>query len=327
MNIETTSVKNLSEQNSGQVKPQSQNDSQVKFADELKDLKKEEKASENNSKEAEKQDKNLQETKASDKKESVTGDKKTDSDEKQDNTDVNSLQFANKAQAEINNAFKGLNDVFNELNQKDEKNAFDLKQRKNLADIENKGDKLINNEFNINENKEILPQMNPNMNFGSDGQPFSSFMNNSGQHNGQPGSTAKDLAEEAQILSTMAENIAMANKLNIEEPLEKTVIKNDGIKKIDTQSGITKETIVKFDSVIMNEADVEVFVNLVNGEADMHNLAPEAAQRSVNVSKTLADMLAKAMEDNKPIRIDFDNNISVIIKIFSPVISGGRSIS
>ena len=31
--------------------------------------------------------------------------------------------------------------------------------------------------LNITENKEILPQMSPNMNFSGDGQPFSSFMN------------------------------------------------------------------------------------------------------------------------------------------------------
>ena len=66
----------------------------------------------------------------------------------------------------------------------------------------------------------------------------------------------------------------------------------------------------------MNEADVEVFAELVqNGEADLKHLAPEAAKKSVHVSKTLADMLTKAMEDNKPVRIEFDNGISVIIKI------------
>ena len=66
----------------------------------------------------------------------------------------------------------------------------------------------------------------------------------------------------------------------------------------------------------MNEADVEVFANLVeNKEIDMNNLAPQALEKSVKVSKTLADMLAKAKEDNQPLRINFDNNISIIIRI------------
>lgn len=33
------------------------------------------------------------------------------------------------------------------------------------------------------------------------------------------------------------------------------------------------------------------------------------------MSKALADLIAKSMKDNQPVRIDFDNNISVIIKI------------
>ena len=38
------------------------------------------------------------------------------------------------------------------------------------------------------------------------------------------------------------------------------------------------ETIVKYDSIIMNEADVEVFKNLVeNGEVNMNQLSPKAA--------------------------------------------------
>jgi hypothetical protein len=115
----------------------------------------------------------------------------------------------------------------------------------------------------------------------------------------------------------MAENIAMANRLNVEsENSIQTVVNNDGIKKVDIKTGETKETIVKFDTVILNEADVEVFANLVqNGEINLDKLAPEAAQKSVQISKTLADLIAKSMTENKPVRIEFDNNISVIIRI------------
>ena len=48
-------------------------------------------------------------------------------------------------------------------------------------------------------------------------------------------------------------------------------------------------------------------------EVDMKEVSNP--QKSSQVSKALADLINKAMEDNKPIRIDFDNNISVIIKI------------
>ncbi len=284
MNIESSKINSSGSVSSNSAKTCSVSSSSVKFSDELDDLKKTE--SKKDSKESEKTEKEAS--------------KKSDGD-----SDSKTLD----------DAVKGLNSVLNELNLSDEKDGSKLKNNKNSADINNKGENLINNDFNIQDNK--LPQMNPNMNFSGDGQPFSSFMNNgSGSGSGNDlSSSAKDLAEEAAILSTMAENIAMANKLNVENS-EQTVQRNDGIKKIDTRTGMTRETVIKFDSVIMNEADVEVFANLVqNGEANINNLAPEAAQKSVQVSKTLADMLAKAMEDNKPLRIEFDNNISVIIRI------------
>lgn len=265
-------------------------------------------------------------------KELEKGQKKEKSDKTPEakNTEIKSdknVESRKKSSEEVNPkwAINDLTSVIDKLNQSEDKLNSSLKKTliytvKN-NDNENKGEILINNDFNVSEMKDKLPQMNPNMNFGGDGQPFSSFMNNESSPNGEKSLAlnAKDIEEEAAILSTMAENTAIANKMNLnsqQENSEKTVQRNDGIKKIDTKSGITKETIVKYDTVIMNEADVEVFTNLVTkGEVNMNNLAPEAMQKSVHVSKTLADMLAKAMEDNKPVRIEFDNGISVIIKI------------
>ena len=240
---------------------------------------------------------------------------------------------------------KPIQKLENPLNQSEEIITKPIKKPISTVDKkeEKTGEELINNEINIQENKEVLPQMSTNMNFNSDGQPFSSFMEEENKENKTQsilGNSAKDLAEEAAILSTMAENVAIANK-NIAkktvkkeaeeakkpspltqvfdktvEPEVKTVTRNEGIKKVDTKSGVTIETVVKFDNVIMNEADVEVFANLVeNGQVDLKNLAPEAAQKTIQVSKTLANMLAKAQETQQPVRIDFDNDISVIIRI------------
>lgn len=204
------------------------------------------------------------------------------------------------------------------VNQEDDNSEDNVKDIKKNADKENKGADVINNDYNV-ENKDKLPQMLPNMNFGGDGQPFSSFMNNNGNNNdAQLMATAKDLAEEAAILSTMAENIAMANKagLNYQEGISEKVSGDGEIKKVDTRTSMVTDIIVQHDSVIMNEADVEMFNSLVNGTpVNLNNITADAAQKSVRVSKTLADLLAKAMETNKPVRIEFDNGISVIIKI------------
>ena len=283
MNIESPNVNRTSQTKSQSVQT-SQKDSNVKFADELKELKKAE----------------AKETK---KEEEVPVEQEPEAEEK-----------------DLDKSLKELTSVVEVLNQSDEKCNKELKPVDKIADNIKKGENLINNDFNIQDNKDILPQMNPNMNFSGDGQPFSSFMgneNNNQNSGGALSSSASDLAEEAAILSTMAENIAMANKNTlIQESAEKVVNREEGIKKVDVKSGITIENVVKYDSIIMNEADVEVFASLAEtGEAKLDNLAPESAQKSVQVSKTLADMLAKAKETQQPLRIDFDNGISVIIKI------------
>ena len=201
---------------------------------------------------------------------------------------------------------------------------------------------MIDNNINIQEKKEQqLPQMNANMNFNSNGQPFAAFVQNNNDNN-QLSASESDLAEENAILSTMSENMAIAQKNmllkkdkqnevaqlvelenvqpqeqsenNVETPKTKTVTNEQGIKKVDAKTNITTDTVVKFDDIAMNKNDVGFFANLVeNGSVDMNSVTN--SQKSSQVSKTLADMLAKSMEDNKPIRINFDNDISVIIKI------------
>ncbi len=295
MNIESSGLNRTASTKSQTVKS-TQKDSSVKFADELKELKESE-TKETKSREPE------QEPKVPAKSNEKDVEKKEQEPEKK-----------------LDKTLEELTSVVEELNQSDEKLPEVFKPEDKLTDNTNKGENLINNDFNIQDNKDILPQMNPNMNFSGDGQPFSSFMgneNNNQNSNGGLSSSAADLAEEAAILSTMAENIAMANKNTlVQETAEKTVNREEGIKKVDVKSGITIENVVKYDSIIMNEADVEVFAALAEtGEANLNNLAPESAQKSVQVSKTLADMLAKAKETQQPLRIDFDNGISVIIKI------------
>lgn len=242
--------------------------------------------------------------------------KKDDTKEPKEVTEAETANN-NEDPSKMSDAIDDLEHVVNELNQPEDNGETSTKDFVNDAD----NNIMINNDFNI-DNKDKLPQMLPNMNFGGDGQPFSSFMNN-GSHTDSNGgkltSSAKDLAEEAAILSTMAENIAIANRNIVMENNdndEKIVQNEEGIKKIDTNTNLISDVVVKYDTVLMNESDVEVFANLVDGkDININNLSPESLQKSVHVSKTLADMLAKAMEDNKPIRIEFDNGISVIIKI------------
>lgn len=213
-----------------------------------------------------------------------------------------------------------------------EENTENLLKNTKISDDnkDNKENILINNDMNVNENKDKLPAMNMNMNFAGNGQPFSSFMaNDKINSEKQLANNLKDSAEEAAIMSTMAENIAIANcisqsklqnnqDLNTSEKIntQATKINEYGILKLDKESGIIVDTVVKYDNVIMNKSDVEFFANIVNNNAqNLDSLSSEVLEKNIGVSKTLADLIAKSMNENKPFRIDFDNNISIIIKI------------
>ncbi len=267
----------------------------------------------------------------------VEEDKKNKVDEKEvDKEETISEEDEEKPIDDVISGLKETVEKIQHLNQKDENIENSLKDDILNSDISNKKEdnSLINNDFNIQDKQDAQMNlnMNLNMNFNSDGKPFNEFMNSS-KENGQLLLNEKDLLEEQAILSTMTENIAIANRNKIlsEDVLKeedkvsenrnpfaskvKTVSDSEGIKKVDKKSNVTVETVVKYDNLIMNEADVDLFSKLVqNGSVDMSENVKQT-QKSAQVSKTLADMLAKSMKDNQPIRIDFDNNISVIIKV------------
>ena len=317
MNIDINSRVTTTNNISTTTASKNQTNEDVKFSDELSNLASEE-AAEDKPEDSEKIEEDLNTD-----TENVEKTEESNEPEKTDETgDKNQIASENSPE-EIDEVIDGLEGVVaemnNKFNQQEENKESEIKEPGIHADknIKNEGNALINNDMNIQEQKDLMFQMNANMNFNSDGQPFSNFMNN--QNEQKLSSSANDIAEENAILSTMSENIAMANRNRIlnenESPNNqrvKTVTNSEGVKRVDKQSNVTVETIVKYDSVIMNESDVDFFVKLVeNGQAEMS----QATQKSSNVSKTLADLLAKSMKDNQPVRIDFDNNISVIIKI------------
>lgn len=224
----------------------------------------------------------------------------------------------NNTNTESNNtldfAYKNLNEVFNEFNQSDDKSNKNVQKTEILTDNNN----VINNDFNIQDKKDIQPQVNINLGFSGDGQPFSSFMNDEEKKN-KPSAilktTIEEIAEEKAILSTMEENIAIANKNQILKE-SKVIIDENEIKKVDASTGVKIETIVKLDTIVLNETDAELLINLVqNGEINLNLADTKVVEKFTQISKTLANLLVNSMEKNQPVRIEFDNNISVIIKI------------
>ena len=303
MNIDTTiTTTTANTGNSNTVKTNTQSSSD--FKQELNSL-----SAQKSNEETSKTEKSEKQPEA---KESKT--KKEDDSCKEENID--------EALDGLQNVVQEVNQAKTPVNQKEEISSIELKEEILFPDklINSKKEEniVINNDMNIQEPKEpVMPQMDSGMNFDSKGRPFSAFVQQKNQQ--KLALSENDLKEESEILSTMAENIAMVNKNNMvqQEKSEnkiKTVHNSDGIRKVDTKTNITVDTIAKYDSVIMDKSDVDFFAKLVeNGSVDMASV--KNAEKSSQVSKTLADLLAKSMQENKPVRIDFDNNISVIIRI------------
>ena len=78
----------------------------------------------------------------------------------------------------------------------------------------------------------------------------------------------------------------------------------------------------------MNESDADFFINLTQNDninvqsiqaqaQSMVNNGAEVAEvkQNVQVSQVLLNALSKARENNQPLRIDFDQNISVILRV------------
>ena len=95
----------------------------------------------------------------------------------------------------------------------------------------------------------------------------------------------------------------------------------------DTISGMKNiKSIYNYDTIKISKEDAKFFADLVenkqfamrqNGEANLVKFADEIGPtyKTQQTSKVLADLLTKAYNEQKPVRISFDNNVSVILKV------------
>ena len=81
-------------------------------------------------------------------------------------------------------------------------------------------------------------------------------------------------------------------------------------------------------NIQMNESDAQFFLNLTaSGDVSMQNIVAQGqgmlnagaeayeVQQNVQVSQTLLNALKESRQNNQPVRIDFDQNISVILRV------------
>ena len=103
--------------------------------------------------------------------------------------------------------------------------------------------------------------------------------------------------------------------LNVNKQLETITLKTAASKKLD------------YSSVKMDYDDAKFFADLVQNPeetlqtvvTELQNTTPEPtvqkAAKNVNVSASLVNLLSDAVKTNQPVRIDFDKDISIIIKV------------
>ena len=298
MNIDTSSKVSATTRTTSST--QSKSSSSTGFADELSSM------SAQKSDEA----KDSKKTSETDKKNDNKPEGVKEGTDKEENQAIN--QVANSEEIEspddMNEVIDGLEGVVvainNKLNQTDEKWAEEFQNDKEFADTIN------NPNFSVGLNSQdpnaaLAFQMNSGLNFNNENQQK--------QPNSEKKVTAlvQNLADES---TTVAElNDSQAGDEVEEDVRVKTVTNSTSIKKVDTKSNITVETVASFDDIAMSKNDVDFFAKLV--ENGQNSISTKETAEATQISKTLADMLAKSMNDNKPIRINFDNDISVIIKV------------
>ncbi len=111
---------------------------------------------------------------------------------------------------------------------------------------------------------------------------------------------------------------------NIQQMIENSVtVNNSALKNWSFEIGEGSKSSLK-----MNESDADFFVNLTkNDNVNVQSITAQAqnmvnsgvdvkeVKQNVQVSQTLLNALSEARENNQPLRIDFDQNISVILRV------------
>lgn len=91
----------------------------------------------------------------------------------------------------------------------------------------------------------------------------------------------------------------------------------------DLMSAVNSASTVDYDAINMSDSDANFFANLVqNTDMSMKDIASQISEnsniqtaKSVQVSSVLMEKLAESVKTNQPFRIDFDKDVSVIIKV------------
>ena len=162
-------------------------------------------------------------------------------------------------------------------------------------------EQVLNNDVNINKLKEQT-ELKADINFAQNGgDAFSSFLNNNSYSESKD-----DLEVDLSVLSTAAENLAMINKSMAEFNASRI-----------QEVGVVIDRTIEATSLNLSRDDIAFFLHLVNHNVNISEFTSQEEVSSIKISEILTNMMAECMRNNKAFRLNFDNGISVIIKVSS----------
>lgn len=145
--------------------------------------------------------------------------------------------------------------------------------------------------------------------------------------------------EETELLSgniifnnTLSNFDANNNELlnDIQQMMNTSAVKTGAAAGIEAAQSIGTMSLNSANKVSMTQSDAEFFVNLAQNADDsitVQNITAQATEmtqkgadvkeveKNVKVSQALLDALSESRETNKPLRIDFDQNVSVVLRV------------
>lgn len=113
-------------------------------------------------------------------------------------------------------------------------------------------------------------------------------------------------------------NIESLSKINNDFRNETNYVKNNKNIKNVFLSVLSKDTYGNVKQINMTKDDVEFFANVVDVNLKNQNNnfeINESNLKSAKISNALIEMLNDSRNNGRPVRVDFDNNISVILQV------------
>lgn len=213
----------------------------------------------------------------------------------------NQIVNEDKAVLQKNEKEKSFDKIISETFKNSDKDKNN--QNKNILSNNNANNKIENNEIKNNTSKKPIKTNNLKAS-DKDDAGFNILSQ-----------VETELLNQTQFVINNIELISNINELktNLNKAFEKDTTQNV------TREATLKDTEGNIKQISMTIEDVEFFANVVDANLNNNNNnsieIDETTLKSAKVSNALLEMLNDSKNTGRPVRVDFDNNISVVMQV------------